>query len=121
MPHPKKKQRITVDDVRSLTEATAADDQMMTAVANHLSVDELANIFGFLSGPKEVMPKRRVCKKWTEAVRKTIIPANEEFEVNSVEKYNTMGVITRAMPNLQRITISYLGEGHKYAGWGGSR
>ena len=42
MPHPKKKQRITVDDVRSLTEATAADDQMMTAVANHLSVDELA-------------------------------------------------------------------------------
>ena len=60
------------------------------------------------------MPKRRVCKKWTEAVRKTIIPANEEFEVNSVEKYNTMGVMTRAMPNLQRITISYLGEGHKY-------
>jgi hypothetical protein len=110
MPHPKKKQRITVDDDRSLAETA-----LMTAVANHLSVDELANIFGFLGGPKELMPKRRVCKKWTEAVRKTIIPAYERFEVNSVKRYNTMGVMTRAMPNLQHLTISYLDRGHKYS------
>ncbi len=54
MPYPKKKQRITVGDVNS-AEAAAADP--MTAVANQLSVDLLADIFGFLSGPKESFAK----------------------------------------------------------------
>jgi hypothetical protein len=74
----------------------------------------LANILGYLGGPKSIMCKRRVCRKWREAVRKTIVPPIE-FCVDSLEKYNGMVAMTRAMPNLQQVEIGRLGWGHKYA------
>jgi len=102
---------MAVDDTNYLVE-------IMMASANHLSVELLANIFEFLGGPKDIMQKRRVCKKWKEAVRMATVPPSEFF-VNSVEKYNAMNLMTRAMPNLQQIKISFcrrfcLGYYHKY-------
>jgi hypothetical protein len=49
-----------------------------------------------------------------EAVKITIVPLSD-FRVDNPEKYNTMTVMTEAMPNLQQITIYPLGEGHKYS------
>ena len=92
-----------------LAEATVAD-QMMVVTSGDLSVDVLADIFGFL-GIQDIM-NVRVCKKWKEAVKLTIPPA--EFLVDSVEKYNAMNMMTRAMPNLQQITIGGLGDENKY-------
>jgi hypothetical protein len=82
-----------------------------------LSIDVLADILGFLSGAKEIMQKRRVCKKWKEAVKKTIVPfvqtkdvhtaraSSGYFIVGNMKEYNAMNVMTRAMPNLQQIRI----------------
>ncbi len=127
MPHPKKKQRLTGDDTSCLAE-TAVTDQV-AASANDLSIDVLADIFGFLSGAKDIMQKRRVCKKWKEAVKKTIVPliqtkdvhtaraSSGQFIVGNMKEYNAMNVMTRALPNLQQIRIGdpyNLGDGHKY-------
>jgi hypothetical protein len=72
-----------------------------------LSVDVLANIFRYLGGPKSVMQKRCVCKKWKEAVKKTIVPPIY-FCVHTVAKYNAMRVMAEALPNLLLITIGDL-------------
>jgi hypothetical protein len=82
----------------------------------NLSVDVLANIFSFLT-PKDIMCKRRVCRKWREAVKKTFAPLTEyphEFRVESVEEYNAMTVMTTEMPNLQQIMIGRV-KGHQYS------
>ena len=102
MSHPQnKKQRFT----------DSSTDQM---AAGHLNVELLANILGYLDGPKEIMQKRRVCKKWKEAVKITIVSLTD-FRVGSVEKYNDMVVMATEMPNLQQITLTSLGViDHKY-------
>jgi hypothetical protein len=69
--------------------------------------DVLPNIFAFLP-PKDIMRSRRVNKKIREGVKKTIVPLSD-FGVWRVETYNAMNVMTRAMPNLQQITIGSLG------------
>jgi hypothetical protein len=78
-----------------------------------LSIDVLANILGFLS-LQNIMRSRCINKKTTEAVMKAIVPPTKFF-VNSVIKYHAMGVMTRALPNLQQITLGYVGERHKYS------
>jgi hypothetical protein len=46
MPHPKKKQRVTGNDANYLVEAAAIDHlNQVSATANDLSVDVLANSF----------------------------------------------------------------------------
>jgi hypothetical protein len=103
--HPKiKKQRLTDSSIEMIVVASAGD----------LSTELLANILGFLDGPKDIMQKRRVCKKWKEAVKITIVPLTD-FRVGSVQKYNDMVVMVTEMPNLQQITLTTLGMGHKYA------
>jgi hypothetical protein len=77
-----------------------------------LSKDVIPSILSFLP-MNEIMLKRRVCKNWKEAVKKTIVPPSY-FCVDSVEKYNAVNVMTRALPNLQRIRIGNLERGHKY-------
>ena len=77
-----------------------------------LSADEFACILGFLP-PKQIMCLRRVCKTWREAAKKVIVPI-VEFHVNSIDKYNALNVMATAMPNLQQIKISYMGQGQKY-------
>jgi hypothetical protein len=72
MPHTKKKQRVTGSDANYLVVAAATDhlnQVVLSASANDLSVDIMANIFGFLRG---IMRQRRVCKKWKEAVKMTL-------------------------------------------------
>ena len=44
----------------------------------------------------------------------TIVPPTN-FLVDSAEKYNAMNVMTRALPNLQQITLYVLGRGHKWS------
>ena len=77
-----------------------------------LSADDIPRILSFLD-LKEIMQKRRVSKKWNEAVKNTIIPPTD-FRVDRVERYNAMTVMTTEMPNLQQITLCNLGNGHKY-------
>ncbi len=106
MPHPtKKKQRLDDSHANS-------SDHMVTL--NDLSVDVLADIFGFLDGPKDIMCKRRVCRKWREAVKKTIVPPTE-FCVNSLVKFDAMRVMTEALLNLQRIKLGPLDRRRKYS------
>lgn len=76
-----------------------------------LSVDELANIFGFLL-PQEIM-HARVNRKMREAAKITIVPLTE-FVVNSAGKCNAMNVMATALPNLQKIKLSDLRDEHKY-------
>ena len=112
MPHPNKRQRPTSDDA-SLAEATAADggQMMMAASVGDLSTDVLAKILGFF-GLKDIMQKRRVNKRWGEAVKKTTVPLkNSYFYVDSTIRYNAMRVITRALPNLQQIDLYDPDEG----------
>jgi hypothetical protein len=71
-----------------------------------LSADVLAHILAFLS-LKDIMSKRRINKKTREAVKKTIVPPSG-FCVNSMESYNAMAVMTRALPNLQQLEIGHL-------------
>ncbi len=77
-----------------------------------LGTDEIAWILSFLPLEK-IMCLRRVNTTWREAARKTIVPPSV-FHVNSMKKYSAMNVMTRAVPNLQRISIGGLGSGHKY-------
>ena len=103
MPHIKRKQGLTGDSAAG-------------CMAEAVSIDVLANILGYLDSPKEIMQKRRVCKKWKEAVKITIVPLTD-FCLNSLNEYNAMNVMTRAMPNLQQIMIGHLGyeHGHKFS------
>jgi hypothetical protein len=89
-----------------LNDVMAADSSDFLASFDALSVDELANVLEFLP-PKDIMRQRRVCRKCSEAATKTIVPLSD-FHVDGMESYNTMRVMTRAMPNLQQITISCL-------------
>ncbi len=109
MPHPSKRQKLTVTET-DLAYATVADQIVVTS--GDLSVDVLANTFGYL-GMQDIMQKRCVCKKWKEAATKTVVPPTN-FRIDSVEKHNAMGVMTRALPNLQQVAIFGLGRVHKY-------
>ena len=73
--------------------------------------DLLVNILEFLP-IKEIMCNRRVSKKWGEAIKKAV--PHGDFSVNSVEKYDVMGVMTIALPNLQQITLGNLNEGQEF-------
>jgi hypothetical protein len=73
----------------------------------------LANILGFLL-IKDIMRSRRINKKSMEAVRNTVVPPTD-FLVDTVKKYNVMAVMTRAMPNLQQITICGFGGRDKWS------
>jgi len=86
------------------------------AVAVHQLEDIMADILGWLC-VEEIMGKRRVCEKWKEAARKTMIPLRD-FGVNSLNEYNAMRIMTTEMPNLQQITLyDDLNQirGHKYS------
>ncbi len=89
-----------------------------------LSVDEVANALSFLT-LGEIMPLRRVNMTWKDAAKKTIVPPTN-FLVNNERRYNAMSVMARVLPNLQQITLSTLGRGHKWSdgedpneGWAG--
>jgi hypothetical protein len=76
-------------------------------------LDIIEIILGFLP-PMEIMRKRGVCVVWKEAARNAIVPPTD-FHVYSLKSYNAMNVMTRALPNLQQITIGSLGHRHKYS------
>ena len=126
MPRPTKKKRL--DDHQS---AAAADSDLFASCFDDLSIDELAHIFGFLP-VEDIMCLRRINKKTVEAARITHVPIVDidykayfyvigrnhipgYFRVNSVEKYNAMRNMTTALPNLQQIGITDLGERRKYS------
>ena len=96
------------------TKVAGQSTDAVAVTIDQLEDNLLANVFGFLDSPKEIMGKRCVCKKWKEAVKKTIVPPTN-FLVNSWQKYQAVGVMTRALPNLQQITIQDLGYRTKYA------
>jgi hypothetical protein len=58
---------------KNVANAAATDDDVTTA--SKLSGDEMAIIFSFLH-MRDIMRLRRVCSKWKEAAKKTIVPPN---------------------------------------------
>ena len=81
------------------------DNHDFLASIESLSGDVLANIFGFLR-PVDTM-RVRLNRKMREATKITIVPPTD-FRVDSVDKYNAMNAMTRALPNLQQITLCCL-------------
>ena len=78
----------------------AADDDVyvLASFFDNLSVDVLANILAFLTAEDEDimrMRSRRINKKVTEAVRKTIVPPTE-FRVDNAEKCDGIRVTTES-------------------------
>eukprot|EP00984_Skeletonema_dohrnii_P012232 scaffold4944_cov104-Skeletonema_dohrnii-CCMP3373.AAC.6 len=82
-----------------------------TMAAESLGTDELAIVLGFL-GPEDIM-SARCCKKWSEAAKKTMVHPLAEFVVDSENRYNAMEAMTRALPNLQQVTLLGLDETEK--------
>jgi hypothetical protein len=107
MPHPTKKQKLEGHP----SEVATAENDCFTSF-DDLSIDVLANIFKYLP-LEEIMGSRCHNKKSADAVKMTIVPLGD-FRVNNIIKYNAMGVMTEAMPNLQQITLDSLGYNHKY-------
>jgi hypothetical protein len=97
---------------KKLAKLAHADEEPAVAIIHQLD-DVLADVLGWLC-VKEIMGKRGVCKKWKEAVRKTTVPPCI-FVVDSMQSYNAMAVMTRAMPKLQQITIGLLGGRDKWS------
>ncbi len=99
---PKKKTKVSGNN---------ADKNAAVAVHQvHQLEDIMAIILSWLR-VEEIMCSRRVCKKWKEAVRKTIVPLSRfGFYVDDVQKYNAVRVMAREMPNLQQIRIGFLGR-----------
>jgi hypothetical protein len=106
---------IAGDDDQSVNGALAnlGVDEENESIMVELGVDQIACILSFLP-PWVIMCARCVSKNWREAATITIVPP-VDFRVNSVEKYNAMTVMTRALPNLQQITIGRPGNGHKWS------
>ncbi len=109
MPHPRKK-RQRLQGHRCNNEAVVVSDFL--ASIESLSVDVLASIFGFLI-PAEIL-HARLNKRMREAAKITIVPPTYELIVDSAGKCNAMSVMATALPNLQKITLGYLGDEHKY-------
>jgi hypothetical protein len=108
MPHyPSKKQMI-----EGHHQGVVAIDNDFSPSFDDLGVDVLPNILGYLI-LKDIMRSRRINKKTMQAVRNTIVPPTH-FRVGNVDEFNAMNVMTRALPNLQQITIRGLGLRHKY-------
>ncbi len=106
MPHPTKKQKVDCHhrDVVAGNDFVASFDDL---------TDVLPNIFGFI-GLKDIWQKRRVNKRWREAVKMTIVPLTD-FWVSDEKTYNAVCVMTAAMPNLQQIRLRFkVGQRHKY-------
>ncbi len=85
-----------------------------TATADDFSSDVLPIILSYLK-LRDIMPARFVCKKWTDAVRKTPVSPEEIFVVDSVKTYNALTVMSTVLPNLQSVKIEYFTPfNHKY-------
>ena len=76
-----------------------------TANAASIPSDQLANIFGYLS-PVQILLLRRVCKKWNEAAKNTIVL--ESIYVGHERSYNIMKTMSTALPNLQHLELGSL-------------
>jgi hypothetical protein len=111
MPHPEKKRQRLEGCQCNNDEAADNDNNDFQASIESLSGDVLANILGFLL-PRDIM-NARVNNKMREAAKITIVPPTE-FIVNSAGKCNAMNVMATALPNLQKITLDYFGNEHKY-------
>ena len=108
MPHPEEKKRRLLHS----TETVVASDDFL-ARFDALGVDVLANIYGFLR-LDHVVCLRRINKKSREAVKMTLVPLTPLcFGVESVEDYEDMSVMMRAIPNLQQIEIGRLRYRHR--------
>ena len=104
MLHPTKKQKVDC-----YQRDVVVTDNDFAVSFDDLS-DVLPNIFAFLP-VNNIMRSRRINKKTREAVTKTIVPLTD-FLVDSVDKCNAMNIMTRALPNLQQITLGSFGIRH---------
>eukprot|EP00984_Skeletonema_dohrnii_P035737 scaffold35868_cov261-Skeletonema_dohrnii-CCMP3373.AAC.1 len=56
--------------------------------------------------------RARVCMTWRDAAKKTLVPLCQ-FRVDNVRAYNAMRVMSTALPNLQQLSITKLGNVHR--------
>jgi hypothetical protein len=99
----RKKQRLQASpNTTSLTDAT-----LLTSF-DALTDDTIIMIFGFL--PPEDIMRTRLSTKLRAAACAMIIPPSDY----RVRRYKVMDAMTKALPNMQQITIDNLGFGQKY-------
>eukprot|EP00984_Skeletonema_dohrnii_P012946 scaffold5304_cov139-Skeletonema_dohrnii-CCMP3373.AAC.1 len=111
MPHHKKPR---LDGPAADAAVSAAEDRNTATTANELSGDVIAIIFGCFP-PEDIMRMRRVCIKWRDAAKGTIVPI-AEFRMNIVDKIRAMTAMTTALPHLQKLQLCGLVDsGHKYS------
>eukprot|EP00984_Skeletonema_dohrnii_P034512 scaffold33581_cov220-Skeletonema_dohrnii-CCMP3373.AAC.4 len=91
--------------------SSAPESGNVAHLAEKLSADEVAIIFGFLSHV-DIM-RARVCTTWREGAKKTLVSTG--FVVNSERSFNLMTVMSTALPNLQQLSICIIGRGNKYS------
>jgi hypothetical protein len=96
---------------------SAADDSLpppqRLSNVNDLSTDIIEMVLGNL--PSQDIMRARVCRKWRQAARNTIVPLTE-FKIDTARQYNAMEAMATSLPNLQQIAFHSLDypEEHKY-------
>jgi len=111
MPNPKKKPRLVGPAAGSSTVATRRSRRLAGRPSGTIALANavVEHIFGYLP-PEDIMRSRRVCKRWKDAAKKTIVPMpHNRFIVNSSMQYSAMMAISTAMPNLAQICLCNLG------------
>ena len=91
----------------NMNENNLAVADLPTTAAN-LSVNVLANIFGFLPSMRDILCSRCVCSNWKEAAKYTTVPYG--FYVWNTDTLRGMQALTTALPNLQQLTISSIDD-----------
>ena len=89
---------------RSSNDDAAAAKLLTSITTDDFGADVFAIIFAYIGRPEEIMLLRRVCKKWRDLARETVVVPND-FQIDSVRRYNVMRVMTTALPNLQQLSI----------------
>eukprot|EP00984_Skeletonema_dohrnii_P034205 scaffold33505_cov101-Skeletonema_dohrnii-CCMP3373.AAC.2 len=81
--------------------------QNATSTVTDLSTDVIEMTFGHLP-PIDIM-RARVCRKWRQAARNTIVPLTEFIVVlPDTRQYNAMEAMTTSLSNLQQIVLQSL-------------
>ena len=80
-----------------------ADDVASTSI--QLSGHVLAIIFGYLP-LHNIMRSRCVCRDWKEAAKGAFVTS--EIQVTNIDDFETLEMMTTALPNLQHLEINDL-------------
>ena len=77
-----------------------------------MSSSLISEILGFLQY-RDIMRSRICCRKLRDAAKLTLVPSSFNFVVHNEKKYKEMDILSRALPNLQRLSIYSMAKAGK--------